>query len=242
MIISYDIVTIVIITALIQSLFGVGILLFGTPLMLSLGYGFINAIVILLPISFAISTIQASKHFNLLDIKFCRYIIVYSAPVISIVLFYVVNVKMDMSLAVGLFIIFVALKDFFIQVEKIVVICTKNIKVYMIIMGVVHGLTNLGGSLLTAVIHTRNFNKDTSRATIAGSYGIFAIFQIFTLIISDNRIDINIMEIFFYTIIGISVFMFTEKHIYFKINSLLYKKYFALFLLFNGIFLCVKNI
>ena len=46
-----DILATVLLTATIQSLFGVGVLLFGTPILLLLGYGSLNTLSILLPIS-----------------------------------------------------------------------------------------------------------------------------------------------------------------------------------------------
>ena len=43
---------------IIQSIFGVGLLLFGTPSLLLLGYDFANTINILMPVSISISAIQ----------------------------------------------------------------------------------------------------------------------------------------------------------------------------------------
>ena len=51
-------ILIVIITASIQSFFGVGVLLFGTPLLLLLGYPFLESLLILLPISASINFLQ----------------------------------------------------------------------------------------------------------------------------------------------------------------------------------------
>jgi uncharacterized membrane protein YfcA len=51
-----DILLIVVSTSVIQSVFGVGVLLFGTPLLLLLGYEFVDALGVLLPVSIAISS------------------------------------------------------------------------------------------------------------------------------------------------------------------------------------------
>ena len=45
----------------IQSIFGVGLLLFGTPSFLLLGYDFANTINILMPVSITISALQFFK-------------------------------------------------------------------------------------------------------------------------------------------------------------------------------------
>ena len=57
-----DILLTVIVTSIIQSVFGVGVLLFGTPLLLLLGYDFIDALIVLLPIYIAINALQILKH------------------------------------------------------------------------------------------------------------------------------------------------------------------------------------
>ena len=57
-----DILLTVIVTSIIQSVFGVGVLLFGTPLLLLLGYDFIDALIVLLPIYIAINALQIFKH------------------------------------------------------------------------------------------------------------------------------------------------------------------------------------
>jgi len=57
-----DIMLIVAVTSVIQSLFGAGILLFGTPLLLLFGYEFIDVLIVLLPISLAINLMQIIQH------------------------------------------------------------------------------------------------------------------------------------------------------------------------------------
>jgi hypothetical protein len=50
-----DIMLTVIATSIVQSVFGAGVLLFGTPILLLLGHLFVDALVVLLPISVAIN-------------------------------------------------------------------------------------------------------------------------------------------------------------------------------------------
>ena len=49
---------VLLILIIIQSIFGIGLLLFGTPTFLMLGYDFINTLNFLLPISIVISSLQ----------------------------------------------------------------------------------------------------------------------------------------------------------------------------------------
>lgn len=54
-------------TSLIQAIFGVGVLLLGTPILLVLGYDFVKAITILLPVSLAINLFQIIKDYHKID-------------------------------------------------------------------------------------------------------------------------------------------------------------------------------
>ena len=66
------------VTATIQSLFGVGVLLFGTPILLVLGYDFITALTILLPISLTINLLQVSKDYRHVQVPFYRQVLTLS--------------------------------------------------------------------------------------------------------------------------------------------------------------------
>ena len=67
---QWDILLTILLTATIQSLFGVGVLLFGTPILLVLGYDFLSVLTILLPISLAINLLQVSKDYRHIHLPF----------------------------------------------------------------------------------------------------------------------------------------------------------------------------
>ena len=63
---------VIVVVSVIQSLFGVGVLLFGTPILLFLGYEFADVLTILLPISLSINLIQIirdHKHISFIYYK-----------------------------------------------------------------------------------------------------------------------------------------------------------------------------
>ena len=238
---SLDILIVVIITSSIQSIFGVGVLLFGTPLLLLLGYNFIHAVMILLPISLSINLIQISKEYRYIDLDFYKKILLYSIPFVVIFLFVVTRLNVNIGLIIGLFLLFVAAKNYSHRINESIKFLVKYEKIYFIIMGIVHGLTNLGGSLLTAIVHGKEYKKHTTRATVAVSYATFALFQIMTLVFSGYRFDISLSGVGIYLIVGITIFVLTEKIVYMDINNENYSRSFATFLLLSGILLCVKH-
>ena len=239
---SFDILIVIIITSFIQSIFGVGVLLFGTPLLLLQGYSFIDAVIILLPISLSINLIQIAKDFRSVDLDFYKKILLYSIPFVVIFLFVVTRLEINIGIIIGLFLLFVAAKNFSLRINEIIKSLVRYEKVYFVMMGVVHGLTNLGGSLLTAIVHSKEYEKHVTRVTIAISYATFAIFQIMTLVISGHSFNNRISGIGIYLIVGITIFVLTEKIVYKDINNENYSKDFATFLLISGILLCVKSI
>ena len=237
-----DILLTVIVTSVIQSIFGVGVLLFGTPLLLLLNYDFLEALVILLPISIAINLLQIIKHHTLIDIHFVKNVLRYTIPFVVIFLFIVTSGQVNIGAFVGGFLILVALKDVFPKLKRALDLMVKYEKTYLAVMGIVHGLTNLGGSLLTAIVHGKQYKKNQTRVTIAICYAMFAGFQIVTLNIISRDYHIPYAENVSLLQIGIVMFLLTEEMVYSKIGNEKYSRVFALFLLLSGILLFFKSI
>lgn len=239
---SIDVFIIVAVTSFIQSIFGVGVLLFGTPLLLITGYGFIDAILILLPISVLINSVQIAKDYRSVDFTFYKKLLVFAIPFVVVFLFLVTQVQINIGLIVGIFLIFVAAKDYSIKVHSALRVLVRYEKIYLIVMGVIHGLTNLGGSLLTAIVHSKEYEKDVTRVTVAVSYATFAVFQMTTLFASGRTVDMSLSRGGMYMIVGFVIFLLTEKFVYMDISNKAYSKYFSLFLFVAGVLLCVKSI
>jgi uncharacterized protein len=236
-----DILMTVVVTSVIQSIFGVGVLLFGTPLLLLLGYDFINALHVLLPISIAINSFQMLKHYRYIDTGFYKNVLFYTIPFVILALLLVTTAKINIGIIVGLFLILVALKSYSKRIERAMISMVKYERTYLAVMGVVHGLTNLGGSLLTAIIHGKQYPKDTARVTIAICYATFALFQIATLYFLVSNFTISYYENMAFMQIGVVVFLLTEEIVYGKIDNEKYSKIFAGFLFSSGILLVLKS-
>ena len=147
-----------------------------------------------------------------------------------------------MCILIGVILLLVAAKDFSKRANKMVNLFVRHEKLYLIIMGIVHGLTNLGGSLLTVVVHAKDYKKRMIRATIAASYATFATFQIVTLLISGFDFDIKLSMIVLSLTVGLTVFITTEKMIFAHINAEAYRKLFSGFIFLSGLLLIVKSV
>tara|TARA_B110000483_G_scaffold98217_1_gene120476 strand:+ start:1507 stop:2214 length:708 start_codon:yes stop_codon:yes gene_type:complete len=227
---EFYIVLVIIVTAVIQSIFGVGVLLFGTPLLLIGGYDFVNALTVLLPISLVINLFQIVKGQKLIDLQFYRKLLIYSIPLIVLLLVFTVTLNIDVSFFIGAFLLFISLKPLSETVEKIIAFLFSFDRTYFVVQGIIHGVTNLGGSLLTSKVFSMDIGKAEKRATISLSYFTFALFQILTLVAMGKLVEFN----FSYLFVGAIVFALTDFFIYDSISTQKYDNLFAVFLFISG--------
>ena len=96
----------------------------------------------------------------------------------------------------------------------------KQIQVYYIIIGVVHGVSNMGGGPLSILMSTIYSKKESIRANVAFIYLILAIFQLAVLsIISNTSLKSEVMLLI---PISLASYVFTSKFISSKVDD---KKY-----------------
>ena len=144
--------------SIVQSIFGVGILVFGTPTCLLLGYPFGVTISYLLPASISISCMQIIQGRN--DIKLKKEFLIFTIPFIILGLTLVLKnwLKLDMKILVGVMLLLTGTIRLIPELQKAMDrFLRKQIKFYLIGMGFIHGLSNMGGGLLT-ILSTSLFN------------------------------------------------------------------------------------
>ncbi|MBL6985849.1 MAG: TSUP family transporter [Methylobacter sp.] len=237
-----DILLTVVATSVVQSIFGVGVLLFGTPLLLLLGYGFVDALGVLLPVSIAISALQVLRHYEDVDSGFFKNVLFYSVPFVVLLLLLVTTVKVNISLVIGVILIFVALESFSTAIEKALQSIVKYEKIYLMAMGLVHGVSNLGGSMLTVMIYSKKYPKNKTRVTAAASYATFALCQMATLFFMDSVFTVSFADKMSFIQIAVVMFLLTEEMLYNGIDNEKYSKIFAVFLFVSGILLIIKSL
>lgn len=215
---------IVLILILFQSIFGVGLLMFGTPTFLMLGYSFPETLALLLPVSIIISSLQfffSSEKDNSFIFDFTILCLPFVIIFLYLALTFhqVINFELYTSVIIILFSIINLFKIKFLfenrfsQIKK---------KIILILIGIIHGLTNLGGSLL-AIFSTSisNSKKDLSRYYISYGYMTMSLIQIMILLIFDREyFSYNII----YYIIMVFVFYFPTQKVFKKFNNKRFSK------------------
>ena len=216
----------------IQSFLGVGLLLLGTPTFLLIGYNFFEVLNILLPYSIVISFLQifVTKDQNL---EFGKKILKHSIPflILGLIIIEYIQYKFNFVLIVSIFLIFFSVLNLRnLNNRKIKF---KNINLSLKFLGLFHGLTNLGGSLLSIISSNINNDKIIIRYNISTGYFIFALFQLLLINIFFEKINFDYLSFIWLPII---IFIISQK--FFKrMNNVIYYNSLNILTLLYGIFI-----
>lgn len=185
---------------------------------------------------------QISKYHAHIDTELLRKVMKLALPPIAVFLFVVTHVRLNIGLVIGPFLLFIAFKSISATVTQILDRLMRHENLYLATVGIVHGTSNLGGSLLTALIHHKHYPKDVARVTIAACYCSFAIVQLLTLaIFSGQQIDIPVFGNIIYVLVAVVIFELIDATLFSRIEHDRYRHIFAGFLAFSGIVLIFKS-
>ena len=236
----------VIILVTIQSVAGVGVLVLGTPTLLLLDISLIEAMNYLLPISIITSFVNLvimkfkNNSFNYDKSRFILFFIICIPFVfvgLIILKFLHEFIKFDylVSMIIILTLIF----------KKNISLISKNLskklnKIILMIIGIIHGLTNSGGTLLSILLINLNQSKKESRSEITLFYFFLALIQ-FILFYFIFGLTQNIYKhhlIILYIAIGVILGNISLKFI----SEILFRKLVLFLALISSISLILKNI
>lgn len=220
--------------SIIQSIFGVGLLLFGTPTLLLMGYSYSVTLWILLPCSIVISLIQTVNNYNLVRAK--KKVTYFTIPTMILSLVFVVSYDqvLDISKIVGSFLLFIGIVRLSPKLQAYLqFFLVKKLKLYYMLIGFVHGFSNMGGGPLSILMSTLYNDKVKIRTNIAFIYLILVLFQLVVLAVLDlsglKYVNINLM------LISLSVYLITNKYISSKVDDEKYTIFINILVLIYGI-------
>lgn len=214
------------ILSVVQSLFGVGLLLFGTPILLMLGCDYSEALLYLLPSSAVLSWSQVRDNFEIvLDGNYRRLFFMICLPTLFLGMF--ITRFFDLKWEIKIFIIAMLLFSFCMRSfgflrEKLATWMKGHLIPTIALMGLVHGLANMGGSILSALISSLYRDKIKILAGVSFSYAFMATFQLMVLIAMGgvlfkmNYLAGPVIAISVRYLIGKRVFAFTSEERYQK--------------------------
>lgn len=176
--------------SLVQSLFGMGLLVFGTPTLLLFGFDFPQTLAILLPASITISCLQLLED-RLIEVRFAKQFALWCLPSLGLGLVALIQYNPTISLepVLGLLMLIFAslqlLPQLSVRARELV---RQNSNIWMVFMGMVHGISNLGGSVLSVVASAYFHEKVEIRRTVAFCYLCFASVQLLILLVFKPEI------------------------------------------------------
>lgn len=171
---------VVAVCAVIQSIFGIGILVFGTPTLLLLGYSFPATLAVLLPASVAVSLLQLRDGprqpaaFIKMFAAWCLAPLALTLVAVLVLGIYA-NATLVVAAVLAVFALLRLSPGLTAKARRLV---ATNERPWLGVMGIVHGFSNLGGGLLIILASSRYQQKEDVRAMVAFCYACFGVLQL----------------------------------------------------------------
>jgi uncharacterized membrane protein YfcA len=186
-----EVFILILLLSIVQSLFGVGLLLFGTPLLLFLGYDYTQALFSLLPASAALSWSQvADLRKERLNGGYRQRFFLICLP--ALVLGMVAATRFDIKWEIRSFVTIMLFVAFALRTSlrlrsRLQAAIKSNLPIALAVMGLVHGLSNMGGSILTPLVSSLYKDKSKVLAGVSFDYAFMATLQILVLMLVSGK-------------------------------------------------------
>jgi uncharacterized membrane protein YfcA len=221
---------VVAILAVVQSIFGIGLLVFGTPTLLILGHTFSESLAILLPSSLTVSLLQVRVS-ERQDPAFIRRFAIWCLLPIAIVLAgtLLLERKIRLDAAVGTALAaFVALRlspSLGARARRWV---ADHERGWLLLMGIVHAATNLGGGLLTILAASRHTEKTRIRGLVAFCYACFATIQLGVLALIEPTAFTRLAPL--YAVTAGAIFLLVGQRVFRGLPMAAFDRLFTVFM------------
>ena len=210
--------------AIFQSIFGIGILFLGTPTLLLLGFPFYETLSVLLPASLAVSLFQVLGS-DLPDGRRMQGYVLWCLVPLATALISGLTFGWDVeleSIVAATLLLYVVIR-FSPRTETMLQNSVRRIpQAWLVAIGTIHGLSNLGGGLLAIFAASKFGDKNTVRGNIAFCYLCFAAIQLGTL--ATLRPDVMHFAQLGYATLAIVVFMIVDRLVFSAIVTPVFDK------------------
>lgn len=227
--------------ALVQSVFGVGLLVFGTPALLFLGYSFPEALFRLLPCSLLVSALQLHDHFDEAR-GLLRSYLQFLAPAAAVgaAIVFGSSLAFDVRPAVGAMLLLSAMLRASDKARRAAArAMAPNMNAGLAVIGLVHGLTNMGGGLLTAMVNAFVVDKVAVRAGIALGYLLMASLQ-FGLILALKGPQAPLAELAVLLALTAAAYMILGRRLFARSSERVYQHSMTALMALCGVLLLAR--
>jgi uncharacterized membrane protein YfcA len=234
---------IVLIAVVVQSLIGIGVLFLGTPILMLLGNPFIEILCILLPVSFSINALQVIVGWKHIQWYHVRLFLTFALPATalgSLFMNLLVGLKL-LPLIIAVILLIMAVGFYFSAFPNVVLRLLAREKWYLFLMGLIQGITNLGGPLLSAYVMAKLDEKQQARGTTALCYAIMVLAQIITLWLSGTVLKTT-SQMAWIILMSMLVFLAVNQWIFLRLNNHKFKLVIGIILLAMSLMLIAKQL
>jgi hypothetical protein len=175
--------------AMVQSLFGVGLLVFGTPTLLLLDVPFDRVLVLLLPCSIAVSALQIATSGGVSLDPFRRKFLTWTTPALLLATAATLRFGSPHGIRalVGVMLLVTAATRLVRPARHAFAhVVRGHLRPLLAGLGALHGASNLGGGILSVIVGTTFTDKSDARRHIAFCYGIMAALQLVVVLVTAS--------------------------------------------------------
>lgn len=230
----YQLIIIIILFSAIQSIIGIGLLLFGTPTLLLLGYAYPEVLWILLPSSCVLSLLQIIEGYDSIATKKKAYFYTVPSLVVSLIIVIKLDYAIDMKKIVGIILLLIVAMRFLTFPDTWMKIVLKRYKdFFYLLIGFIHGFSNLGGAPLSVIVSGTHKDRQTVNANIAFVYFILALSQLLVLFSYESK-TFSVSYLLFIPLV-VSNHLVLSRFFTRKVNNITFKNFINLVILVFGV-------
>ncbi|MGI9423545.1 MAG: hypothetical protein ACR2PA_10155 [Hyphomicrobiaceae bacterium] len=211
---NLHILAIVVVFCMVQSVFGMGLLIFGTPTLIILDVPFLDCLVHLIPASLTISLLQILPHDTITKLNIDKSVpLLVLAVIAGLTIHLLPFAVIRLDGLIGIVMLCYGLARVFSGVGALASQLVREHQ-YLIValMGLLHGVSNMGGAILAIVSSARHSEKTDLRNFVAMNYAVLAGTQLLVLLlVMENKhfgslLISSAIALFVYLCIGRYVF------------------------------------
>ena len=235
------IISVIVVLSIVQSIFGMGLLVFGTPTMLMLGYDFITALGFLLPASFSISLLQVIVPKSQ-RVKISKQLYGLCLPAIGLGLWLTEVSPLGewTNILIGGTLLLTSVSRLWPRNQKLfITFLEKQKSTFHFVMGCLHGMTNLGGALLAILASHSSSEKGPIRYIVAQYYLAFSLVQMtfLAVIMGHYKMFLNNIPL---ALISAAIYLLIGKRIFKGTSNLYYNYALTVFIASYGVVILMK--